>query len=126
MTAIDEPTLPLARLMHGIPGSTCHADHVAITVDTLTASGRLTARLAAAGWAVWLNVDDIPEIVATKRHASLHTAVAELLALEAGGTVYLDAPDQCSTIAYADLDRPAQHHPVDAPPTAGEHRPPGG
>jgi hypothetical protein len=118
--AIEGGGLPLARLLHPI---TCAepqgGDCVAIPRGALGVTALLSDRLVDAGWQSTLRLEGtFLELVAIKRHQSLRAAVDELLALTATGTVYLDAPDQCSTIAYADLEHPTIHHPVDDPPSA--------
>lgn len=111
--------LPLARLLYPISGDDEQEWPGLLLIDReqLTAAALLSDRLAAAGWQITLHHDgEFLELVARKRHHTLRPAIDELLALEAGGTVYLDAPDECSTISTANLAEPDVHHRLDGPP----------
>lgn len=113
--------LPLARLLYPISGGQEQElpDFLLLARERLTEAALQSERLAQAGWQVTLNHDGaILELVACKRHHTLRAAVEELLALGAAGSVYLDAPDLCSTISTVDLAQPHVHHEVDGPPPA--------
>jgi hypothetical protein len=111
--------LPRARLVHRISGDGEQEwpEFMLLAREQLSEAAALSDRLAAATWQITLHDGgEIVELVACKRHHTLHAAVDELLALQASGSVYLDAPDLCSTISYANLGDPGTHYPVDEDP----------
>jgi hypothetical protein len=116
MTAAGE--LPIARLLYPISGEEKQEWEglLLLNRERLTEAALLSDRLAAAGWQTTLHHGGKTlELVARKRQHTLRAAIDELRALGAGGAVYLDAPDEGSTISSANLAEPDVHHELDGP-----------
>jgi hypothetical protein len=110
--------LPIARLLYPISGEEKQEWEALLLLsrDRVTEAALLSDRLAAAGWQTTLHHGGTTlELVARKRQHTLCAAIDELRALGAAGAVYLDAPDEGSTISSANLAEPDVQHELDGP-----------